>query len=812
MTSSCQVRGTRRDGAVGDTAATVRITHIRLERLRVAAGPAVPGRLGPGPADVVRGDDRPRRDRRGRGRRRIGRHDGRLRGVRARCSSARTRWRSRATSASLETDRLPCRALLAARGGALGHRRPGRRAAGRDAVRRRQRRDPGLRLVRDAPARRSRARRIRATAARRGVPRAEDPRRPAAARRGPRRGHRDARRRSATRWRSWSTSTRAGGWPATRPGRSIPPRPGASPSRLAEHDVLWVEEPLAGTDLRGLSALRAAGPGFRIAGGEMTRTFAETLAALDADAFDVYQPDVVLAAGMLRTRTLAELALARNRWFTPHTWTNGLGLLANLHVAAGVGGGPFIEFPYDPPGWTPERRDAFLAEPIRPGPDGLLRVPARPGLGAIARRGRRSRGTRHEPTASRTPPSADWLARAPPPSARATEPFIDGRFVPPRRAGRSTTSRAATGRSSRTSPRAAPRTSTARSPRPRASFDDRRWADPSPARPQARPAAARRADPREPRRARAARVARRRQADPRHARRRRAVAPPRPSSGTPRPSTRSTARSGRPGRDALSLVTREPLGVVAAIVPVELPADHHRVEARRRRWRPATRVVLKPAAQSPLTALRLAELAIEAGLPDGVLNVVPGPGPVLGEALAPPPRRRQDRLHRLDRGRQVAAPGDRRDRRQGGLARARRQEPAASSSPTSATSTRPPARSASGIFYNSGQTCNAGSRLIVHRSVREELVERIARARPRAGPGRAARPGDPARLDRRRAPARQGARLRRPRARGGRRGRGRRRARARGDRRLLRRPDDPRRRRQRLAGGARGDLRPGPRP
>jgi L-alanine-DL-glutamate epimerase-like enolase superfamily enzyme len=154
-------------------------------------------------------------------------------------------------------------------------------------------------------------------------------------------------------------------------------------ARLADDGVLWLEEPLAGTDLRGLAALRASVPGIRIAGGEMTRTFAESLAALDLDAFDVYQPDAVLAGGMLRTRTVAELALARNRWFTPHTWTNGLGLLANLHVAAGVGGGPFIEVPYDPPGWTPERRDAFLAEPIRPGPDGVLRVPAVPGLGAI---------------------------------------------------------------------------------------------------------------------------------------------------------------------------------------------------------------------------------------------------------------------------------------------------------------------------------------------------------------------------------------------------------------------------------------------
>ncbi|HEX3427398.1 MAG TPA: mandelate racemase/muconate lactonizing enzyme family protein [Candidatus Limnocylindrales bacterium] len=152
-------------------------------------------------------------------------------------------------------------------------------------------------------------------------------------------------------------------------------------AQLAELGVLWVEEPLAGSDLRGLASLRGAGLGIRIAGGEMTRTFAEGLAALDADAFDVYQPDVVLAAGMLRTRTIAEVALARNRWFTPHTWTNGIGLLANLHVAAGVGGGPFIEYPYDPPAWTPERRDAFLAEPIRPDKDGLLRVPSRAGLG-----------------------------------------------------------------------------------------------------------------------------------------------------------------------------------------------------------------------------------------------------------------------------------------------------------------------------------------------------------------------------------------------------------------------------------------------
>jgi D-galactarolactone cycloisomerase len=151
---------------------------------------------------------------------------------------------------------------------------------------------------------------------------------------------------------------------------------------LGELDVLWVEEPLTGGDVAGLARLRSE-TGVRIAGGEMTRTLPELLGYLEADSLDVYQPDVVLAVGMSRARLFAELALFKNRWFSPHTWTNGLGVLANLHVAAGVGGGPFLEFPFDPPTWTVERRDFFLAEPVRIRPDGCVNVPSRPGLGAL---------------------------------------------------------------------------------------------------------------------------------------------------------------------------------------------------------------------------------------------------------------------------------------------------------------------------------------------------------------------------------------------------------------------------------------------
>ncbi|GAA4428145.1 mandelate racemase/muconate lactonizing enzyme family protein [Georgenia halophila] len=152
--------------------------------------------------------------------------------------------------------------------------------------------------------------------------------------------------------------------------------------RLLELDVLWLEEPLKGDDRQGLVDLRRS-TGMRVAGGEMAQTFADSLALLQADAYDVYQSDVVLAAGMHRSRQLAELARMRNRSFTPHTWSNGIGLLANLHVAAGVGAGPYLEYPYDPPGWTPERRDFMLAEPLRIDGDGCLPVPQAPGLGIV---------------------------------------------------------------------------------------------------------------------------------------------------------------------------------------------------------------------------------------------------------------------------------------------------------------------------------------------------------------------------------------------------------------------------------------------
>ena len=83
---------------------------------------------------------------------------------------------------------------------------------------------------------------------------------------------------------------------------------------------------------------------------------------------------------------------------------------------------------------------------------------------------------------------------------------------------------------------------------------------------------------------------------------------------------------------SLALVTREPLGVIGAVTPWNFPLDLAV-------WKVApalaagNSVVLKPAEQAPLSSLRLAELVAEAGVPEGVLNVVPGLGHIAGEAL-----------------------------------------------------------------------------------------------------------------------------------------------------------------------------------
>ena len=187
--------------------------------------------------------------------------------------------------------------------------------------------------------------------------------------------------------------------------------------------------------------------------------------------------------------------------------------------------------------------------------------------------------------------------------------------------------------------------------------------------------------------------------------------------------------------NALATITREALGVVAAVVPWNFPLDMAA-------WKLApalaagNSVVLKPAEQSPFSALRLAELALEAGVPEGVLNVVPGLGEIAGRALGLHPD--VDCLvftGSTQVGKYFMRYSSESNLKQvwlecGGKSPnlifddCRDLDLAAE-------------KAAFGIFFNQGEVCSANSRLYVQRSIQDEFIERLMKK------ARDWMPGDP---------------------------------------------------------------------
>ena len=96
---------------------------------------------------------------------------------------------------------------------------------------------------------------------------------------------------------------------------------------------------------------------------------------------DVVQPDAALVGGITGARRIAIIAEENGVVFTPHTWTNGIGLIANVQLTAGIANAPYIEFPYDPPEWSPARRDFVVRDPLRIDDDGFIVLDDNPGLG-----------------------------------------------------------------------------------------------------------------------------------------------------------------------------------------------------------------------------------------------------------------------------------------------------------------------------------------------------------------------------------------------------------------------------------------------
>ncbi|WP_422421681.1 aldehyde dehydrogenase [Pseudomonas sp. GZD-222] len=194
--------------------------------------------------------------------------------------------------------------------------------------------------------------------------------------------------------------------------------------------------------------------------------------------------------------------------------------------------------------------------------------------------------------------------------------------------------------------------------------------------------------------------------------------------------------------NALATITRVPLGVIAAVVPWNFPLDMAA-------WKLApalaagNSVVLKPAEQSPFSALRLAELALEAGIPAGVLNVVPGLGEEAGRALG---------LHMdvdslvftgsTEVGKyfmQYAAQSNLKQvwlecgGKSPNLVFADCQDLDLAAE-----------KAAFGIFFNQGEVCSANSRLLVQRSIADEFVQRLIEKARQWQPGNPLNPASSA--------------------------------------------------------------------
>ncbi|HEY6719853.1 MAG TPA: aldehyde dehydrogenase family protein, partial [Reyranella sp.] len=189
------------------------------------------------------------------------------------------------------------------------------------------------------------------------------------------------------------------------------------------------------------------------------------------------------------------------------------------------------------------------------------------------------------------------------------------------------------------------------------------------------------------------------------------------------------------GPDALATITREPMGVVGAIVPWNYPL-------LMAAWKigpilaAGNSFVLKPSEKSPLTAIRVAQLAVEAGIPEGVFNVVPGLGQTAGKALA---------LHMdVDC---IAFTGStatgRNIMQYAGQSNMKRISlECGGKSPNIVLADAPnldiaARRTAFGIWFNQGEVCTAGSRLIVEDKIKDSFLEKVMAI------GQKMMPGDP---------------------------------------------------------------------
>jgi gamma-glutamyl-gamma-aminobutyraldehyde dehydrogenase len=185
--------------------------------------------------------------------------------------------------------------------------------------------------------------------------------------------------------------------------------------------------------------------------------------------------------------------------------------------------------------------------------------------------------------------------------------------------------------------------------------------------------------------------------------------------------------------ERLSFIVREPLGVIGAIVPWNFPL-HMACWKVAPALATGNSIVLKPAEQSPSTALKLGQLALEAGVPPGVLNVAPGFGDTAGQALA---RHMDVDLIAFtgsgEVGRRLLAYAGESNLKRVALELGGKSPQIVFADAEDLDAAADAA--AWGIFFNQGEICNAASRLLVEASIKDEFVERVVAKSKQYAPG-----------------------------------------------------------------------------
>ncbi len=149
---------------------------------------------------------------------------------------------------------------------------------------------------------------------------------------------------------------------------------------LVELDVAWLEEPLPRRHYRELAELTRMAR-LPIAGGELNLRMDECTILIERRCYDIIQADAAFSEGIWGCRKIAAVAEAFGLPFIPHTWSNGIGMMANAHLAASLPNCNWLEIPYDPPAFTHQGRDALLNSSLTVDEDGMVALPNTPGLG-----------------------------------------------------------------------------------------------------------------------------------------------------------------------------------------------------------------------------------------------------------------------------------------------------------------------------------------------------------------------------------------------------------------------------------------------